>query len=115
MTHKTFADGDPEPEVRSGALAVVNYGDYRIQEVWVRCGSNIGNWYPLGNQYGNPALRECPQHPHWEEIVVRGPVTIVTALPQDAYEQGWKDGRQRLYEQVEEMKDDEWAPERETP
>lgn len=113
---KLFSQVDPEPEVRPGTLAVVNPGDYRIQEVWVASGANIGNWYPLGGEFwavGDhkrmPAGITTSGHPVWADLTARGPVTLMVAAPGDAYRQGWNDGRRRLLEQIEGLKDDEDA------
>lgn len=105
-----YTKDSPWPNASAGTIAVVHYGDYRRQEIWVLCGSNVGNWYPLGNQYGNRALNDptVPQHPHWDDIVARGPVTILAATSQEAYRSGWADGRRNLFEQVEQ--EYEWGP-----
>lgn len=110
---QVFTKGDPEPEVRGGTIAVVNYGDYRTQEVWVASGANIGCWYPLGGEFWAvwDRKRHPPgvtrEHPTWDDVTARGPVTLVAAMPQEAYQQGWADGRRRLLEQVEELRDEE--------
>jgi hypothetical protein len=115
---QVFSKGDPEPEVSGGTLAVVNYGDYRGQEVWVDSGTNIGNWYPLGGEFWCLWERQqmppgvTKDHPTWDDVTARGPVTFGVAGSREAYQQGWKDGRRRLMEQVEELHDDEYeAPE----
>lgn len=116
-----------EPQT-SGAVVAVHYGEPQ-QEIWVRSRSNIGNWYPLGSEYGcprpwddprselekiawrGPAPRpgpgEVPRHPHWEDVLARGPVTLLVAGAQAAYAAGWRNGRRRLREQVEAMEDEE--------
>lgn len=111
-TAKVFHHGDPEPEVRPGAIAVVHYGDYRQQEVWVQSGANIGNWYPLGGEFWTVWDRQrmppgvTKTHPTWDDVTARGPVTLVTPTSEDGYRQGWIDGRKRLAEQIEELR--EW-------
>ncbi|EFC80900.1 hypothetical protein [Parafrankia sp. EUN1f] len=113
ITMQVFTAGDPEPAAGSGALAVVHYGDYRRQEVWVRSGANIGAWYPLGGEFWIMWDRKrmppgaTKQHPTWDDVTARGPVTLVVAAPRDAYRQGWADGRRRLLDQVEELRDAE--------
>lgn len=108
---KVFTRADPEPEVRPGALAVVHHGDYRQQEVWVCSGANIGNWYPLGGEFWTVWDRKrmppgvTKQHPTWADVVARGPVTLLVATDEGAYRQGWVDGRKRLAEQIEELRD----------
>ena len=112
MTGHVYKAGDPEPEVSGGAIAVVHYGDYISQEVWVASGANIGNWYPLGNEFWPVYARaQMPPgvtraHPTWADVTARGPVTLLVATPGEAYRQGWADGRKRLLEQVEELHDD---------
>jgi hypothetical protein len=101
---QVFTKGDPEPLVHGGTLAVVNYGDYRSQEVWVASGVNIGNWFPLGGEFGYSAT---PDFPTWDDVTARGPVTLVVAASRETYRQGWADGRQRLLEQIEELRDTE--------
>lgn len=102
---KVFGPDDEEPDVRPGTLAVVNYGDYRYQEVWMADGSNIGNWYPRG--WIDRSMPSPPHHPHWEDAVARGPVTLMVPSPEGAYRQGWEDGRARLLEQIETLRDEE--------
>lgn len=119
-----------EPQ-NSGAVVVVYYGDYRRQEIWVRSGANIGNWYCLGGEFGQPKVWRGPQasfekltlssrsrtprpgpdevpfHPHWEDILARGPVTLLTAANGESYRTGWRNGRRRMAEQMEAISDDE--------
>lgn len=134
---KVFTKGDPEPDVPSGSIAVLNYGDYRSQVVFVSSGANVGNWYPLGGEFGNlrqrtpeqEAEREragwaigrrelpygdiLPLHPTWDDLTARGPVTLLVPADEAAYAAGWKDGRQRLLWQIESLCDDEDEPTRE--
>lgn len=115
-TAKVFGPDDPEPEVRGGTLAVVHLGDYRRQEVWVASGANIGNWYPLGGEFWVVWDRQrmptgvTNPDPTWHDVVARGPVTLVVGAQDQAYTQGWRDGRQRLLEQVDDLRDDEDTP-----
>jgi hypothetical protein len=108
-----FVAGDPEPEVPPGTLAVVNQGDYRYQEVWVASGSNIGNWYPLGGEHwvmwrrGHIPAGVTKQYPTWDDVTARGPVTLMVPSSAAAYRQGWADGRARLLEQIEDLRDAE--------
>lgn len=109
----TGAGGEDEPH-DSGAIAVTWLGDYRYQCVWVRSGANIGNWYPLGNEFGRPQTwadprnelermtspapegraprNMVPLHPEWADLLDRGPVTVLAATNQKAYERGWAAG-----------------------
>ncbi len=90
----------PEDEPQnSSAVVAVHHGDYRCQEIWVRSGANIGNWYPLGGEFGRP--HDEPLHPHWENVLARGPVTLLTAGHDDAYRAGWASGRRDLIGQIE--------------
>jgi hypothetical protein len=114
-------DGEPQG---GGAVVAVNYGDYRTQEIWVRSGANIGNWYPLGGEFGQPRVVEDPMpsarramsrevwrqppgtiplHPHWSDVLARGPVVLLTAADGDAYLAGWKAGRRDLWQSMEEV------------
>lgn len=98
-----------EPQT-SGALVAVHHGEYRRQEIWVRSGANIGNWYPLGNEFGfHPGPDKIPLHPHWDDILKRGPVTLLVASEAEARAAGWAAGRRRLLEQIEYISDDEEA------
>lgn len=120
---------EDEPQ-NSGAIVAVNYGDYREQEFWVRSGSNIGCWFPLGGEFGRPKIwddprtelqklawrdrpvprpgpGEVPRYPHWEDVLARGPVTLLTAGSDEAYASGWVNGRRRLVEQIEAMSGEE--------
>jgi len=127
-TPKVFGPSDPEPDVRSGAIVAVHYGDYRLQEIWVQSGANIGNWYPLGGEFGRPKVVEddrpyhvrmmgnerwvqppgtIPLHPRWEDITARGPVTLLVPGDQAMYVAGWADGRNRLLEQIDGLREDE--------
>jgi hypothetical protein len=100
----TSVGWEDEPQ-RSGAIVAVHYGDYHRQEVWVRSGANIGNWYPLGGEFGTP--RELPPHPHWEDVLARGPVTLLVSDQQQAYADGWANGRRRLARQIETLSEEE--------
>jgi len=117
-----------EPQ-NSGAVVAVNYGDYRTQELWVRSGANVSNWFCLGGEFGRPRVwidqrdplemlthrgpqpgpgpGEIPQFPHWEDIIARGPVTLLSPGNEDTYKAGWVNGRRRLVEQMESVTDDE--------
>jgi len=95
---------DDEPQ-HSGAVVAVNYGDYRSLELWQRSGANIGNWYCLGSEFGVP--RGLPLHPHWEDVLARGPVTLLAPGEKQAYASGWVNGRRRLLQQIETLSDEE--------
>lgn len=122
--HKLLGPGN-EPE-GSGAVVAVHYGDYRLQEIWVRSGSNIGNWYCLGGEYGRPKVwedprtelqritwhrqsspaprpgpNEIPRHPRWEDVLGRGPVVLLIPGDEQTYDAAWKAGRVRMVEQME--------------
>lgn len=124
----TGALGPSDEPQSSGALVVVWPGDYRRQEVWVCSGANIGNWYPLGGEFGQPkvwdpprpdwstfANREpekrprgtIPQHPHFDDILTRGPVSLLTHDNTTAYRTGWSNGRKRLAEQFTELAEED--------
>lgn len=126
MTAKLLGPAD-EPD-DSGAVVAVHLGDYRSQEIWVRSGANIGNWYPLGGEFGrpwvavdqrtamqkltdNPPFRvqpgEVPQHPVWSDVLARGPVTLLTAGETATYAEGWKNGRRALWDSMEQELYDE--------
>lgn len=118
---------DDEPQ-HSGAVVAVNYGDYSRQELWQRSGSNIGCWVCLGGEWGRPKVwidprgysekmwwrgpapgpgpNEIPQYPHWEDVLARGPVTLLVPGDQDSYRAGWQNGRRRMVEQMETVADD---------
>lgn len=124
---KVHGIGDIEPELPSSALAVVHYGNYRDQEVWVRSGANIGNWYPLWGEFGprarvaedtrtymeQMASREVwrrppgtiPLHPTWDDVLARGPVVIVVPGQEGVWDAGWKTGQRRLIERIQEIAD----------
>lgn len=119
-----------EPQ-NSGAIVAVHYGDYRYQECFVRSGANIGNWYPLGGEFGRPRVwidhrtelekmlhrpgtpghgpgpGEVPMHPCWEDVLARGPVTLLVPGDADTYRTGWRNGRRRMVEQMETVVDDD--------
>lgn len=116
---RLLGHGD-EPQ-ESGAVVAVHFGDYRRQEIWVRSGANIGNWYPLGGEFGRPRVAEdprsemekmvsrerwqrpagtIPQHPHWEDVLARGPVTLLVAADEGAYRQGWRNGRHAMFHSI---------------
>lgn len=110
---QVFTADDPEPDVSGGTLAVVHYGDYRRQEVWVASGANIGNWYPLGGEFWTVWDRQrmppgvTKAQPTWDDVTARGPVSLVVSTPREAYRQGWVDGRRRLLHQIEGLSDDD--------
>ncbi len=117
-----------EPQ-KSGTIVAVNYGDYRRQCVFVNSGANIGCWYPLGNEFGHPKTWDDPRsqsekmfdrgpvpqrpagtlplHPHWEDVVALGPVTLLTPGDDDAYRTGWRNGRRDLWQRMEDLTYDE--------
>jgi hypothetical protein len=129
---KVYTAGDPEPQYGPGAVFAVFWGDYRRQEIWVASGANIGNLYPLGGEFGVPKVVEDPRddferglhsrdrwvqppgtvplHPTWSDLVARGPVVMLVPGQADAYAAGWATGRQRLLEQIEELRDEEDEP-----
>lgn len=111
-----------EPQ-NSGAVVAVHWGDYRLQEIWQRSGSSIGNWWCLGGEWGRPKVwidtrnsleqlahrgpepgpgpNEIRQFPTWQDILARGPVILLVPGDQDSYRAGWRNGRRRMAEQME--------------
>jgi len=106
--------GEPQD---SGAVVAVHWGDYRRQECWVRSGPNVGNWYPLGSEFGQPRVWDdprnslekladpkppprpagtIPQHPDWSDVLARGPVTLLVPADDSAYRAGWSAGRHSM-------------------
>jgi hypothetical protein len=96
----------------------------RKQEVWVSSGTNVGNWYPLGGEFGTPKVVEDPRtpmekmmsreywrqppgtvplHPTWSDVLARGPVVLLAAVDGAAYLAGWRAGRRELWQQMEEL------------
>lgn len=128
MTGEKTLVRDDEPR-HSGAVVAVHYGDYRQQEIFVRSGASIGNWYCLGGEFGRPrpwddprtelgrridrgpapkpGPNEIPRHPRWEDVLARGPVTLLVAGEKEAYASGWANGRRRLVEQIETLSEEE--------
>ncbi len=123
---KTLGPAD-EPQ-ESGVIVVVHHGDYRRQEVWVRSGANIGNWYPLGGEFGQPKVVEddrpymektfgasrwvqpegtIPLHPTWYDVLARGPVTLLVPADAAAYVAGWRAGRRDLWQGMEELAEED--------
>lgn len=107
MTARLLGPYD-EPRA-SGAVVAVHYGDYRQQEIWVASGANIGNWYPLGNEFWAvwdrkrmPAGVTNP-HPTWSDVLARGPVTLLVPGDGEAYREGWRNGRRDLWQRMEDM------------
>jgi hypothetical protein len=116
---------DDEPQ-HGGALVLVWAGDYRMQEVWVASGANIGNWYCLGNEFSRPTVWEppkrefwdrspepprpagtIPQHPTWDDVLTRGPVSLLSHDNVTAYRAGWSNGRRRLSQEIESLAEDD--------
>lgn len=121
----------PDDEPRSnGALVLVWAGDYRRQEVWTASGANIGNWYCLGNEFGRPKVWDpeppmplldligsrpkpvmpagmIPLQPDWDDVLKRGPVSLLGHDNVTAYRAGWRNGRRRLYEEIESLAEDD--------
>jgi hypothetical protein len=113
----------------SGALVAVWAGDYRRQEVWFASGANIGNWYCLGGEFGRPKIWDDPRtdfekmqdrraaplrpagtvplHPHWEDILERGPVYLLSWDNVTAYRAGWRNGRRQLAEDFQSLAEDD--------
>lgn len=101
-----------EPQ-QSGAVVAIHHGDCRRQEIWVSSGANVGNWYPLGNEFWvvwdrqrMPSGVTMP-HPHWEDVLARGPVTLLVAADGEAYRQGWRAGRRDLWQAMEETAEED--------
>lgn len=103
-----------EPQ-NAGAVVAVHYGDYRRQEIWVSSGSNVGNWYPLGGEHWVVWDRQhmpagvTMQHPRWEDVLARGPVTLLVAAGAETYRQGWRAGRRDLWQAMEEIAEEDPA------
>lgn len=104
-------DGEPQ---NSGAVVAVHFGDYRSQEIWVRSGANIGNWYPLGGEFwaawDRPQMSiygVTKQHPTWDDVLARGPVTLLVAAALETYLQGWRAGRRDLWQSMEEIAEED--------
>lgn len=119
---------DDEPQV-NGALVAVWVGDYRLQKVWVASGANVGNWYCLGGEFGVPKVwidpqppsdytfhrglaPQCPPgqvplHPRWEDVLARGPVSLLSADTGDSYREGWRNGRRALHQEIEALAEDD--------
>lgn len=101
-----------EPQ-ESGAVVAVNWGDYREQEIWVSSGANVGNWYPLGGEFWAVWDRKhmppgvTKTHPTWEDVLARGPVTLLTAGDDETYTRGWRAGRRDLWQSMENEVDDD--------
>lgn len=119
---------EDEPQ-EAGAVVAVHWGDYRCVELWIRSGAMIGNWFCLGSEFGRPkpwddprseleklswrgptpkpGPGEIPRYPTWQDVLARGPVTLLTAGNDEAYRDGWANGRRRLLEQIETLSDEE--------
>jgi hypothetical protein len=115
--------GPRDKPQQAGAVVAVHYGDCRRQEFWIASGSSGGNWFCLGGEYGRPKVwidsrthmekmlqrgpeprpgpDEVPQFPHWEDVLARGPVTLLVAGDTDSYRQGWRNGRKALWDSME--------------
>ncbi len=121
---------DDEPQ-GSGSVVAIHWGDYRRLEIWVSSGANIGNWYPLGGEFGCPGVAEDPRpelqkaasrerwqrppgtiplHPVWSDVLARGPAVLLVPGQAEAYADGWEAGRRRLLDQIEQLRDDEGVP-----
>lgn len=125
MTARLLGRNDEPRE--SGAVVAVHHGDYRRQEIWVASGANIGNWYPLGGEFGRPKVVEDPRpyhertfgprwrqppgtvplHPTWTDVLARGPVTLLVAAGDDGYVAGWRAGRRDLWCRMEDVAEDD--------
>jgi hypothetical protein len=123
-----------EDDACTPAQAEALPGPPALREVCVASGANVGNWYPLGGEFGRPKVwidpcteleklvhrprdpqprsgpGEVPLHPEWADVVARGPVTLLVPAPGDAFAAGWAERRRRLLEQAEELRDDEDVP-----
>lgn len=104
-------------EASPGSLVAVHYGDYRLQEIWVASGANYGNWYPLGGEFWAVWDRQqmptgvTKQHPTWEDVLARGPVTLLVDSQAASFNAGWHAGRRQLLEKVAELVDASEGPE----
>lgn len=112
----------------AGVPVAVWFGDYRYQEVWVSSSAGGGTWCCLGGEFGRPRTwidqrsaaakmvhtgpepgpgrGQIREHPRWEDIVRRGPVTLLTGAPTELYRQGWINGRKALADQIAELAED---------
>lgn len=106
MSEQSKTLGPLDEPQNSGAVVAVHYGDYRQQELWIRSGANLPCWYCLGGEFGKPRPNlDIEVHPHWEDVLARGPVMLLLAGSQEAYEVGWASGRRRMVEQMEALSD----------
>lgn len=100
-------------QISGGAVVAVHYGDYRRQEIWVASGENIGNWYPLGNEFWPVFGRQrmppgiTKRHPTAEDVIARGPVTLLVAAQDETYTAGWVAGRRDLLDDIMSLADNE--------
>ncbi len=129
MTAQRLLGHADEPQ-HAGAVVAVHLGDYRRQEIWVRSGANVGNWYPLGGEFGAPKVREdmrppmeqlidrepwrqppgtVPPHPHWSDVLARGPVTLLVPADDESYLLGWRHGRRDLWQAMEPVAEEDPA------
>jgi hypothetical protein len=120
--------GDDDEPRENGAVVMVWAGDYRRQEVWIASGANVGNWYCLGNEFGQPKVWDppgadfwasrkmpppprpaatVPLHPDWFFVLTRGPVSLLAWNNAGAYRTGWRNGRRRLREEIESLTEDD--------
>lgn len=125
---KVYRAGDVEPDLPHGTVAVVNYGDYASQEVWMKSGVMDGSWICLGGDGGQrPPIRDdprtyaqklvdprpyippagaLPSWPKWTDMLRRGPVVILAPGQHALYEAGWRNGRRDLLSEIESLAED---------
>jgi len=107
MSAKVLGPHD-EPQ-EPGTVVAVHFGDYRRQEIWVSSGANIGAWYPLGGEFWAVwDKKRMPAgvtnaHPTWEDVLARGPVTLLTPGDEATYRRGWRAGRRDLWQRIEDF------------
>lgn len=115
----TFGPGDRDPQFPAGTIAVVHYGDYRSNIIFMADGANDGNWYPIAGPYGRrPSIEEITGdrnvHPEWRHLTRLGPVTILTGSQEETWQAGWNAGRRDLVTQIADLAD-EYAPQMPAP
>lgn len=81
----------PEPTA-AGAVVRIETPLSRYPEVWVSSHINVGRWYPDTDSWMGGHVRGPLEDggAHWEHLVDRGPVALLTDDGHEAYEAGWR-------------------------
>jgi len=106
-----MTDDLPEPTA-PGAVARVTTTLSKYPEVWVSSYINIGRWYPDTDSWLAGHVRGPLDDggAHWEHLVSRGAVALLTDDGHEPYAAGWRAACDSVSQLADAMADDAPTP-----